>query len=445
VVAPHPRWDHRPIADSAADHAASTRRRTWRLFRQPRDKGPLRRSRDDRVVAGVAGGIGRRFGIDATVVRIGIVLLSIGGGTGIGLYVAAWLLLRRDDEETSLAQRALHDRRATALALALGTLVVFALLVLNALGIWFAASLMWPLALAGAGLVVVWSQADEEERAPLRRVAEHLPGLPELGVRSRRVAVVRTLIGAVLVAAGVGGFLAAHQAAGALREGVLAAAGIVAGFLLVFGPWWLRLGRALTAERRERVREQERADMATHVHDSVLQTLALIQRRADDPREVTRLARAQERELRAWLFEGRPPGTPVDAPASLATALAGVEADVEATHGVAVEAVTVGDCPLDDDLAALVAAGREAAVNAAKWSGAAAVTLFAEVEHEQVSLFVRDRGVGFDPTAVSADRKGITESIRGRLERHGGRAVIRSAPGDGTEVELTMPRRVART
>ena len=208
----------------------------------------------------------------------------------------------------------------------------------------------------------------------------------------------------------------------------------------MFGSFWLRLGLELAEERRERVRSQERAEMAAHVHDSVLQTLALIQKRADDPRQVVALARAQERELRQWLFEDRSPAA-AGADLNLAAALTAVEAEVEAVHGVAVESVTVGDCELDEDLAALVDAGREAAVNAAKWSGAATVSLFAEVEAAQVSLFIRDRGSGFDRAGVAPDRRGITESIEGRMARHGGTVAIRSSPGEGTEVSLTMPRR----
>jgi signal transduction histidine kinase len=194
-------------------------------------------------------------------------------------------------------------------------------------------------------------------------------------------------------------------------------------------------------ERRERVRAEERADMAAHIHDSVLQTLALIQRSSDDPPEVRRLARVQERELRAWLFEDRVPGS-LDAPA-LATLATGVRATalaVEESHRVTVEVVVVGDCALDESVRALLAAGREAMVNAAKWSGAPTVSVFAEVEGERVSLFVRDRGVGFAPALVAEDRRGIAESIRARMQRHGGSAEIRSTPGEGTEVALSVPR-----
>jgi signal transduction histidine kinase len=172
----------------------------------------------------------------------------------------------------------------------------------------------------------------------------------------------------------------------------------------------------------------------------VLQTLALIQRRADDPQQVVSLARASERELRSWLFDGRAPGSLE----GLATTLAGgvrlIQQEVEAQHGIVVEAISVGDCELDADLSALLAAAREATVNAAKWSGAGAVTLFAEVEPDAVSVFIRDRGRGFDPEAVPQDRKGLAESVHARMARRGGSATVRSAPGKGTEVALTMPR-----
>jgi len=397
------------------------------------------------MVAGVAGGVARRFGIDPTLVRIAFVLATVGGGTGMVAYLVCWLLVPAEGQETSIAQEAAHDPRALVLAAGLVSIVVASVLVLAALGLGFVTGLVWPLALAAAGVAVIWRHSDDDERAALRRVADRLPGLEEFGVRSRRVAILRVVAGVLLVGAGVGGFLAGHRSAAALRQGAAAAAGIVAGCLLVFGPFWLRLVRQLAEERRERVRSDERAGMAAHLHDSVLQTLALIQRRAGDPREVTRLARAQERELRAWLIEGRGPATlDGEGPPTVAAAVTAVERDVEADHKVAVEAVTVGDCPLDDDLAALVAAGREAAVNAAKWSGAETVSLFAEVEPDAVSLFVRDKGAGFDPEKVGADRRGIAESIRGRISRRGGTVVIRSRPGKGTEVELTMPRRNGR-
>src|SRR5215470_12237635 len=183
--------------------------------------------------------------------------------------------------------------------------------------------------------------------------------------------------------------------------------------------------------------------MASRVHDSVLQTRALIQRRAGYPQQVVRLARAQERELRSWLFGGSSPGSMDGRAVTVDGGVRLIQQEVEAQHGIVVEAVTVGDCGLDDDLSALLAAAREATVNAAKWSGAGVVSVFAEVEPEAVSVYVRDRGRGFDPAAVPGDRKGLAESIRGRVARRGGTVTIRSAPGEGTEVSLVMPRAAA--
>ncbi len=217
---------------------------------------------------------------------------------------------------------------------------------------------------------------------------------------------------------------------------------VMAAVVIIFGPWWFSLVRDLIAERQARALAEERAQMAAHVHDSVLQTLALIQRSADDPQNVVRLARSQERELRAWLFEGKAPGTIGDEASNLAEGIGLLQRQVEADHGITVQVVLVGECPpLDEALRALLDAAREATVNAAKWSGADQVSLYAEVEADQVMLYVRDRGQGFDPEAVPEGRQGITQSIRARVARFGGSAVIRSAPGDGAEVQLSMPRR----
>ena len=218
---------------------------------------------------------------------------------------------------------------------------------------------------------------------------------------------------------------------------------VIAGIVLLLGPWWLRIARDLVLERQAKVRAQERLDIAARVHDSVLQTLALIQRRADDPQKVVQLARMQERELRSWLFEGRSP-LEADEDMTLASGVRQIQQDVEGRYGVQVEAVTVGDCEVDESLNALLAAAREATVNAAKWSGASVISLFAEVEPAEVSLVVRDRGQGFDPGAVPQDRKGLAESIHGRMARRGGTADVSTAPGEGTKVSLKMPRAVAQ-
>jgi signal transduction histidine kinase/phage shock protein PspC (stress-responsive transcriptional regulator) len=252
--------------------------------------------------------------------------------------------------------------------------------------------------------------------------------------RARQLFLVRVVVGGLLVVLGVAGFLAANNALHQARQGLLAIVAVVVGLAMVTGPWWARTAGELAEERRERIRTQERAEFAARVHDSVLQTLALIQRNVEDPREVARLARAQERDLRSWLY--RPAdATPVD---RLGLAIEQAAADVEDTYGVPIEVVVVGDADLDDRLLGLVQAAREAMLNAAKSSGASSVSVYVEVEEERVSVFVRDRGKGFDLATVGADRYGIRESIVGRMTRHGGTAEVRTAPGDGTEVRLSI-------
>jgi signal transduction histidine kinase len=209
---------------------------------------------------------------------------------------------------------------------------------------------------------------------------------------------------------------------------------IVVALALILTPLWWRLVKSLGEERSARIRTQERAELAAHLHDSVLQTLALVQRRADDPRAVAALARRQERELRAWL-SGTADRSRRD---SVAAALEAVAAEVEEAHGVAIDVVAVGDARLDARGTAVVAAAREALVNAAKFAADEPIAVYAEADDRRIHVFVRDRGPGFDVTAVPPDRRGVRESIVGRLERHGGRATVTSAPGSGTEVELLV-------
>jgi signal transduction histidine kinase len=290
--------------------------------------------------------------------------------------------------------------------------------------------LLVPLLLAGAGLAVLWSQADKDQRDRWRRMS-----LFETEPTRRSVAIVRFVGGAILVAAGVGSFLLLSGTLSAARDGLVAGVAVLAGLALLTAPLWWRLVAELTEERRERIRSQERADLAAHLHDSVLQTLALIQRHSDEPREVARLARGQERELRTWLY--RPENRQES---KLAAALEAVAGEIEDAYVVQVESVVVGDAEVDDRLGAVVQATREALVNAARHAGVETISLYAEVEPTEVTVFVRDRGAGFDPDLVDDDRHGVRGSIVGRMERHGGKATIRSTVGAGTEVELTMDR-----
>jgi signal transduction histidine kinase len=406
--------------------------------RGPRGSGPLRRRKGDRLAGGVAAGLASRTGFDVNVVRlVFIVATVVTGGFFVVCYVLAWLLVPADGAEGNIASQAVTDRRGLAVAAGLGSLVVMVWIIAQVLGTGWLSSLAWPLGLSAIGLMLIWRNAPADEQATMRQLAE--PLLSVTGGEGHSRIVLRAAVALVLLVGGLATLLSGHHASAFLRPlgGVVL---VIAAIVVAFGPWWLRIARDLVLERQARARAEERADMAARVHDSVLQTLALIQRGADDPQRVIQLARAQERELRTWLFDGRAPGSMGEAGMTLADGVRLIQQDVEAQHGIAVEAVTVGDCELDDDLSALLAAAREATVNAAKWSGADVASLFAEVELTAVSLFVRDRGKGFDPEAVPADRKGLAESVHARMARRGGSATVRSVRGEGTEVSLTMPR-----
>ena len=411
-------------------------RQHWWLRRR-RGSGPFRRDREHRLAGGVAAGLAARTGYDVTVVRTLFVLAVLLGGFGAAAYVLAWLLVPAAGESGNIASKALTDRRGLALVAGLGSLLVLLLLIASALGAGQLGSLAWPLIISVAGIVLIWRNAPADEQATLRNVVEPLLGLTGGGGRSRTLA--RVSVAGVLLIVGLSVLVSAHKSSALLRPlgGVTL---VIAAIVVMLGPWWLRIARDLVVERQARIRAEERADMAARVHDSVLQTLALIQRHAGEPQQVVQFARAQERELRSWLFGGRAPGSMDGQAMTLAAGVRLIQQEVESQHGVAVEAVTVGDCELDDDLTALLAAAREATVNAVKWSGADVVSLFAEVEPAEVSLFVRDRGRGFDPAAVPEDRKGLAESVHARMARRGGFAAVRSVQGEGTEVSLTMPR-----
>lgn len=373
------------------------------------------RAGEGRLLGGVASGIAQHLGLAPLVLRLAFAVLVLAAGAGVAMYAVFWLLL---PQSAAPDPGAAHSGRRAQL-LALTAVTAGGVLLLQAAGLFSPALL--PLLLAGAGVVLVWQSADEAQRARWRSAGGRRPGVASVGT------------GAVLIGVGVTGFLATVGQLSEARDGLFSTVVVVVGLAVLTGPWWVRTGADLRAERRERIRSQERAEVAAHVHDSVLQTLALIRRAADDPREVNRLARTQERELRGWLYA---PATP-DAPA-LAAALEQAAAEVEEAHGVTVETVVVGDCATTPHLLATVAATREALTNAARHSGADTVSLYAEVTAGRVEVFVRDRGRGFDPDAVPADRFGVAQSVVGRMERHGGQARVRSRPGGGTEVHLEL-------
>jgi signal transduction histidine kinase len=284
-----------------------------------------------------------------------------------------------------------------------------------------------PFLVVGLGVAVLWRVADDAQRARWRRTAE----VSATGGR----AWVRVVVGVTFVIVGAAAVIGAGGGLQAGIDGLVGGLVVAVGVAVVAGPWLLRATRELTEERRVRIRSQERAELAAHVHDSVVQTLTLIQRNAGDPKAVVRLARAEERALRQWLY--RPAGND---PGMFRAALEATAAEVEDTHGGAVEVVAVGDAVVDERLAALIQAAREAMVNAAKYASAGGpVSVYAELEAGQASVFVRDRGPGFDLDAIGQDRLGVRQSIIGRMERHGGRAELVSIAGEGTEVRLVMP------
>ncbi|MCW2814175.1 MAG: ATP-binding region, ATPase domain protein [Nocardioides sp.] len=409
---------------------------------------PFRRAtRDlhDEVVGGVASGLSAHLGWPVLWVRIGFVVATALGGLGLFLYAAFWVLLPAGSGFVQAApglesatrggrrpgvRRRLSDAGPAIVLGVIGLAAVFSVEAIFGRG-----AIFWPVAIAVVGVALLWRQADEAQRErwfdtsgrlnPMRIVF----GSGGWASYARVAAGVALLLSALFILGFDQGSL--RQARGAVIAGGLG----VLGLGVVVGPWVWRLASELSEERAERVRTQERADVAAHLHDSVLQTLALIQKNSADPATVAKLARAQERDLRSWLFaEESTDGSTV------ASALRGLAAEVEDTHGISVDVVSVGDAPLDEHLRPVVAATRESLTNAAKHAGVDRVDVYAEVTDTAVDVFVRDRGVGFDPAHVATDRHGVRNSIVDRMDRHGGSGEVRSTPGSGTEVRLHLPR-----
>jgi signal transduction histidine kinase len=389
----------------------------------PEGTARLYRSRRGRLVGGICRGLALHLGVNVWLVRATFAVFTWIGGLGVFAYAGFWIFVPLGEvpEEARSAPR--PQVRLALLALcALGLLVLFGLPVTRPGSL----RTVLPLAAVGLGLAVLWRQADDEQRGAGR-------------TRPRVVSAVRIGLG---IAVALGGFVAltlSHASWSETGRTLLAAAALLIGAALIGLPYFLGVLRDLAAERTARAREQERAEVAAMMHDSVLHTLTLIQRQHDNPAQVARLARAQERELREWLY-----GERKTAAESFAEALRTSAAEVEDRHGARFEVVTVGDAPLDPQLEACVAAAREAMVNAAKYAAQAPISVYAELAQDRVEVFVKDRGPGFDPDRVAPDRMGVRESIRGRMERHGGQAEIRTAPGEGTEVRLTARRAAAR-
>jgi signal transduction histidine kinase/phage shock protein PspC (stress-responsive transcriptional regulator) len=384
------------------------------------------------MLGGVAAGVAQHLGVSRTAVRLFFALSMLAAGFGVVTYILLWILTPVEDGGTAVRATTRRLRRPSRGQLAgIGLVFVGVAVLLAAGGLWFGDLHGWPVVLAAIGFAVLWARSGDDGRGrwDLSRVGGPMQALVSTPVSPPRLA-----LGSLLIAAAAAVFLAANTSVSAVGNTLLAIAVAIGGLALLAGPWIWRLANQLIEERASRVRADARAEVAAHLHDSVLQTLALMQR-SSEPRAMASLARTQERELRAWLY-GR---TSDAAGAHLRDAVEDMAGRVEAQHRVRVEAITVGDAPIDARLRALIAALGEATTNAAVHSDAASVAVYAEVENGAVTAYVRDQGTGFDPDAVPEDRHGIRESIVGRLARHGGTATITSGPM-GTEVVLRLPR-----
>ena len=377
-------------------------------------------------------GLADHLGAPIFAVRVAFVVATWWNGAGVIAYLLLWRFMPLRQAELSpglesATRRGLRTRgrvspREVVQGLAVGAIGVGVLVFLQITGHGIGGAVLAPLLLALVGVAVIWRQLDDASLGRWMRQTTGLAFAARIGA------------GLVLVAVAFVYVVTQDRGWGAIVDLLTALGAALVGLGLILGPWLLKLVGDLDDERRERVRSQERADVAAHLHDSVLQTLALLQKNPGDAAQVATLARQQERELRSWLY-----GTDSTVGDRFAAALRTVAVEVETSHHVPIEAVVVGDVPMDPDVAALVRAAREAMVNAAKHSGADRVDVYAETDGRSVEVFVRDRGAGFDPAGIAEDRMGVKGSIVGRVERHGGTARIRSAPGEGTEVALTMP------
>jgi signal transduction histidine kinase len=398
---------------SMVTHAPSTPAPLWQMPRI---------SSRDRWLAGVAGAIAAEIGVLPVVIRISFVLLTLSGGIGIALYAAAWLSFTYYEERhrDRVYRPTPKGRPANHRLLGVASIVVgFILFSVNVLAIGIEEVHVWPVAVAAFGMLLAWSSGKVDWVAPFE--------------------LLRAVGGLTLTAGGVIGFIALNFGAAMAPKALVIGTAVLSGVVLVVAPWLWRAASQVSEARAERRRASERAELAAHLHDSVLQTLSLIQRSAGDRGATVSLARRQERELREWL-SGK---VGIDRGRDFRARLAELAGEIETLHGVPVEVVVVGEAPIDDGLSAALSAAREAMVNAAKHSGSARVDVYAELDESSLELFVRDTGRGFDLEAVPGDRRGVCESIVGRMQRAGGQASIASEPGRGTEVALTMPRRAA--
>ena len=378
------------------------------------------------MLTGVARGIADEIGVEAVWVRVAFVLLAA-TGWGALFYIGTWLALTVAHQSRPPAEDYRPQPKGISSLnrlLGVGLITFGGVALLRANGLALPSRVGLPVALVGVGTVVAWHQSGW--------------GASRLGTS---LPLVRIAAGLVLASAGLAILTLANLDVEAAAVVLAVAVAVMGGLALLIGPWAKQLATDLAAERSGRIRSEERARMAAHLHDSVLQTLTLIQRNAHDPVRMTSLARRQERELRSWLYgdaAGSVGTTGTSPPPRLRAELERVSLEVEELHGVPIEVVVVGDGEFDQRAAELTAAAREAMVNAARHSGAAQVDVYVECSAGSAEVFVRDRGQGFDESTVPPDRLGVRNSILDRMQRHGGSATIRTAPGEGTEVRLAM-------
>ena len=402
-----------PPVDGAANRPVPVPAADFRWY--PR----LTRVSEGSVVAGVCAGLADHLGVRVTHVRLAMVLVATLSGAGVAVYAALWALTptgppRQGPGRVDERER----RRGMALAVVAVAGAVLSFMLTTATGL----SVVVPVLVVALGAGLVWQQYDRGGRVAPRSVFDWA----------------RVTAGATLVVVGLAVVVLGQVEFAALRSSLLAVVATLVGVGLLSVPVGLRLWRSLEEERAARIREAERSDIASHLHDSVLQTLALIQKRSDDPGQVARLARRQERELRQWLFGA---GSRMSSGAStVAGAVEVMVGDVEDVYGLRVDQVVVGgDGPVGEAEEAVLGAVREALVNVAKHAGVDTADVFVENDGTVLSAFVRDRGTGFDPEAVDGDRHGLAKSIRHRVESRGGTVRVRSTLGRGTEIGIEMP------
>lgn len=407
---------------------------------------PLRRA-PDTPVAGVCLGVARHLGVSVPLVRVVFIALTLAAGVGLLLYCWLWIFVPTEEEPTPGAarrglsgpavvepapsqsgsaesgRRAALQRGLDALTSSPEVLLGGALLAVSGM---FLAQLLgftmdWRLVVAPAvilgGVILAWTQIDRTQ-AEGADPAQRSAALWQVSFGAGLV-----MLAVLVIAGGLVG-------AGELLTGLIVGAMLLAGLALVLAPWFIKLYRSSQVDRERAAAEAERADIAAHLHDSVLQTLAMIQKQKGDPAAVERLARGQERQLRAWLYRQNAQAT-----GSLKDQILAVAAELEELHSVPVEVVAVGESRRSHHQP-LVAAAREAILNAIKHAGPASV--YIETTEREDAVFVRDRGEGFDLDGIAEDRMGVRESIIGRMARAGGSARIRSTER-GTEVQLFLP------